>query len=64
MNSFNFNLPSFWQGYASSFDFTGRAFKFPDFSGGFERDRQSLAGDWQRVGNDMRKAMDIVAHAQ
>jgi hypothetical protein len=56
---------AFWQGFASSFDLSGGAFlKMPDLSRGFERDREALAGDWQRIGNYMRKAMNQVAHEQ
>jgi hypothetical protein len=53
---------AFWQGFASSFDLFGRTFiEVPDLSRGFERDREALAGDWRRVGNDLRKAMNQVA---
>ena len=55
-------LLAFLRGFASAFDITGKTFEFPDFSGGFERDREALAGDWQRVGNDLRSAMSQVAH--
>ena len=53
---------SFLKGYASAFDISGGAFKFPDFSEGLNRDRQALAGDWQKVGNDLRNAMNTVSH--
>jgi hypothetical protein len=53
---------AFWQGFASSFDLSGRTFlEMPDLSRGFERDREALAGDWRRIGNDLRKAMNQVA---
>jgi hypothetical protein len=56
---------AFLQGFASSFDLSGRAFlEMPDLSRGFERDWEALAGDWQRIGNDMRKAMNQVACEQ
>jgi hypothetical protein len=54
---------AFLNGWVSAFDVTGQSLlrTLPDFSGGFERDAQALAGDWQRVGQDMRNAMNIVA---
>ena len=58
----NIKLLVFLKGLASAFDITGQTFTFPDLSGGFERDRQALAGDWQQVGNDLRKAMNQAAY--
>ena len=64
-NGFNFKLPSFWKGFASIFDISGQTLiEIPDLNTGFQRDVQALRGDWQRIGNDIRKAMDMVAHAQ
>ena len=60
--AFTAKLSSVLKGFASAFDISGHTFKFPDFSGGFERDQQALAGDWQRVGNDLRNAMGQFAH--
>jgi len=52
-------LPTFLKGFASAFDITGQTLlDIPDFSTGFQRDTEALRGDWQRVGNDLRKAMD------
>ena len=50
------------KGFASIFDMSGQTFNgdIPDFSGGFERDARALRGDWERVGNDLRKAMGQV----
>jgi hypothetical protein len=59
----NFKLPTFLKGFASAFDVTGQAFvDFPDFNTGFQRDAEALRGDWRRVGNDLRTAMDSFAH--
>lgn len=58
----NIKLPSFLKGFASAFDITGQTFKFPDFSGGFERDRQAISGDWIHVGNYLKNAMNQIAH--
>jgi len=59
----NFKLPTFFKGFASTFDITGQTLlDFPDFSTGFQRDAEALRGDWQRVGNDLRVAMDSIAH--
>ena len=57
-------ISAFLKGFASAFDITGRILlnDLPDFSGGFARDRQALAGDWQRIGNDMRKAMGQITN--
>jgi hypothetical protein len=53
------------RGFASAFDLTGQTLiDLPDFSGGFEHDRQALQGDWQRIGDDMRKAMNQVANGE
>ena len=60
---FTFKIPSFWKGYASAFDISGQSLlTIPDLSTGFQRDAEALRGDWQRIGNDMRKAMNIVAN--
>ncbi len=56
------NFFSFLKGIASAFNITGRTFAFPDFSGGFERDKEALAGDWNRVGSDLRSAMSQTIH--
>jgi hypothetical protein len=54
-------MRNFLRGFMSAFDLSGRSFiDIPDFSNGFERDRKALQGDWQMVGNDMRRAMSIV----
>jgi hypothetical protein len=59
----NFKLPTFLKGFASAFDITGQTLlDFPDFSTGFQRDAQALRSDWQRVGNDLRAAMDSFTH--
>ena len=54
---------SFFKGFASAFDITGQTFA-DGFSGGFERDAQVLRSDWERVENDLRKAMGQVVHGQ
>jgi len=59
----NFKLPTFLKGFASAFDITGQTlFDFPDFNTGFQRDAEAIRGDWRRVGNDIRAAMDSFAH--
>jgi len=52
---------SFLHGYAAVFDLWGRGIDRPDPSQGFERDGEALAGDWRRVGDCFRWAMDQVA---
>ena len=59
----NFKLPTFLKGFASAFDITGQTLlDFPDFNTGFQRDAEALRNDWQRVGCDLRVAMDSVVH--
>jgi hypothetical protein len=55
-------LPSFLTGFASAFDMTGQTLldDLPDLSSGLDRDRQAIAGDWQRVGDALRTAMGQV----
>jgi len=56
-------LPTFLKGFASAFDFSGQTLlDIPDLSTGFQRDAKALQGDWQRVGKDIRTAMDCLAH--
>jgi hypothetical protein len=54
-------------GFMSAFDITGGV-KTPDLTTGWERDGAAIRGDWQRVGDDMRRAMNIhkqqAAHEQ
>ncbi|MDR0710710.1 MAG: hypothetical protein LBF77_11665 [Spirochaetaceae bacterium] len=54
-------LRAFLKGFAAAFDITGGV-KTPDLTTGWERDGAAIRGDWQRVGDDMRRAMNIVAH--
>jgi hypothetical protein len=59
----NNRLRAFLQGFASAFDITGGV-EPPDPATGWERDGAAIRGDWQRVGDDMRRAMNIAAHEQ
>ena len=53
----------FFKGFSSVFNLSGQAFlKIPDLSTGFERDREVLADDWQRIGKDMRSAVNQVVY--
>jgi hypothetical protein len=54
-------LRTFLKGFASAFDITG-GIKTPNLTTGWERDGAAIRGDWQRVGDDMRRAMNIVAN--
>jgi hypothetical protein len=62
-SSKNNTLWAFLKGFASAFDITGGV-KIPDLTTGWERDGAAIRGDWQRVGDYMRRAMNIVAHEQ
>jgi len=58
-----FKFPTFLKGFASAFDITGQTLlDFPDLKNGFQRDAEALRRDWQRVGNDLRTAMDSFAN--
>jgi hypothetical protein len=55
-------IQAFLRGFASAFDLSGTTFiDIPDLSAGFEQDAQALQGDWQRIGADIRVAMDQVS---
>jgi len=57
------HMKAFLKGFASTFDLSGRHLvELHGIPGGFERDGMMLRGDWDRIGNDMRKAMDTVAY--
>jgi hypothetical protein len=56
-------ISSLLKGFSSVFNLSGQTFlDMPDFSGGFQRDGAALRGDWQRVGDDLKKAMERVAN--
>jgi hypothetical protein len=56
---------SFLDGFLSAFDLRGQSLiSIPDFDSGFRKDREAIQGDWQRVGDDMRRAMNIVTNEQ
>jgi hypothetical protein len=58
-------LWAFLKGYVSAFDLSGQSLiSLPDLDSGFQQDGEALRGDWQRVGDDIRRAMNIVSHAQ
>ena len=53
---------AFWKGWIATFD---PFVLFPELSApgrGSEHDRDAIAGDWQAVGSDIRKAMGIVVN--
>jgi hypothetical protein len=55
-------LRAFLKGFASAFDISGQSLiSIPDLDSGFQQDREAIRGDWQRVGDDMRRAMNIVS---
>jgi hypothetical protein len=58
------SLKAILKGIRSIFDLTGRTFSFPSFQKGVEGDREALKKDWMNVGDDLRKAMGMVAHGQ
>jgi len=58
-------IASFLKGFASAFDLSGQTFTDGiSNTGGFERDAQVLRGDWERIENDLRKAMGQVAYGR
>jgi hypothetical protein len=61
----NGKLRALWDGFASVFDISGQSFiTIPDFDSGFQKDCEAIKGDWENIGNDFRRAMDIIAHEQ
>jgi hypothetical protein len=61
----NGKIQAFLKGFMSAFDISGQAFiSIPDLDAGFQKDREAIRGDWQRVGDDMRRAMNIISHEQ
>jgi hypothetical protein len=61
----NGRVRAFLDGFMSAFDMSGQTFiSIPDLDAGFQEDREAIKGDWQRVGDDMRRAMNIVTHGQ
>jgi len=58
-------VASFLKGFASAFDLSGQTFMDDtDYSGGFERDARVLRSDWERVENDLRKAMGQIVYGK
>ena len=58
-------LQSFLKGFRSAFDLTGRTYiQVPDLSNGWIKDGEAIRGDWDRIGNDMRKAMGQVSREE
>jgi hypothetical protein len=61
----NGKVQVFLNGFMSAFDISGQALiSIPDLESGFQKDREAIRGDWQRVGDDIRHAMNIVSHEQ
>jgi hypothetical protein len=53
---------AFWRGWFSTFrPLYGTSLELPDLDRGFERDREALAGDWQRVESDLKRAMGQIS---
>jgi len=59
-------VASFLKGFASAFDLSGQTFMddISDYSSGFERDARVLRSDWERVENDLRKAMGQIVYGK
>jgi hypothetical protein len=55
--SYLFARPSFLEGVARIFDFSGSLNKYNVSRTPAEADRVALANDWKAVGEDMRSAM-------
>jgi hypothetical protein len=54
---------AFWRGWFSVFlPLGGASSELPDLDKGFERDCEALAGDWQRIGGDLRRAVKQFSH--
>jgi hypothetical protein len=58
-------IQAFFDGFVSAFDIGGQTFiSIPDLDSGFQKDREAIKGDWENIGKDLRRAMDIVTHEQ
>ena len=59
-------MKHFLQGFASTFDITGRMFVRQENSdlSGFEKDYMAIRGDWINIGNDMRKTINKVMYGK
>jgi hypothetical protein len=56
---------AFFNGFISAFDISGQALiSSSDLESGLRKDREAIKGDWQRVGDDMRRAMNIAVNEQ
>jgi hypothetical protein len=59
----NGTLRAFMDGFASAFDLSGQTFiSIPDLDSGFQKDHEALKSDWEAIGNDLRRSMNIVAN--
>ena len=56
-------MQAFLKGFLSAYDLSGRTiFDLSSFSNAFERDKIMLQGDWIKVGNDMKNAINQVVY--
>jgi hypothetical protein len=61
----NGKVKAFLDRFISAFDIRGQTFiSVSDLASGFQKDREAIKGDWQRIGDDIRRAMNIVTHEQ
>ena len=52
-----YHRPSFWEGVARLFDFTGKLNKYNISESGDEADYRAIRSDWQHVGQDLSSAI-------
>jgi hypothetical protein len=55
-------IRAFLNGFMSAFDISGQPFiSIPDLDAGFQADCDAIKGDWEQIGGDLRRAMDMVS---
>ena len=56
-------IQAFIRGFASVFDLTGGVYIFvPNLMNGQEKDKVAIREDWNRVGDDIKRSMFVVAN--
>jgi hypothetical protein len=64
-SSKNDKIHAFLKGFMSAFNISGQGFiSIPDIDAGFQQDSEALQGDWRRVGDDIRHAMNTISNAR
>jgi hypothetical protein len=58
-------IRAFIKGFSSVFDLMGGTYVFiPNLRNGQERDKEAMRGDWNRIGDDIKRSMFVMANEQ